>query len=413
MYMRESGLLSALQDQLAFFQSGGYGYTHRSTWRPTLLIRDSPLCLKAVSPGRRPCTECAVFPLVPPEKRNLLLPCHHIPLNEAGDTIAKLYAAGTQEELDRAFRDWLCATIQRLKGKGEASAMKVLESRTAISFKNILFLTDFTAASQAAFSYALAFARHFDARLYPAHVVPPLTPTEIGLPAESDVLMKIEDERRAALAELVKNQPVATTALVSQRSMKEAVPRWINEHGIDLIVIGTHGRKGFNRLFIGSTAEEIVRTATCPVLTVGPGVIPQKAGSLDINQIVFATSLNKENEPAVSYALSFARERDADLSVLHVLPSPAETPEDWNKLADSARGEMKKLVPRDETWPQKTDFFVEAGDTATWILEYADKLKAGLIVLGLSKKTNPSTHFRRGVAYRVISAAPCAVLTVR
>lgn len=410
--MRDSDLLSALQEQSVFFHRGGYGYTHRSSWRPTLLIRDSPLCLKATAPGAHPCAECMVFLMVPPEKRSLLLPCHNIPLNQAGDTIATLYAHGTQEELDRAFHDWLFATIQRLQER-EAGAMKVLESRTAISFKNILFLTDFTAASETAFSYALAFARHFDARLYPAHVVSPFLTTELETPVAADVLTKVEDERRTALAELVKNKNVASTVLVAQQSIEEAVPLWIKEHGIDLIVIGTHGRKGLNRFFLGSTAEEIVRTATCPVLTVGPGVTPQTAGPLDIKQILFAASLNKESEPAVSYALSFARERDADVAVLHVLPAPAGTLEDWKKLADIAQDEMKQLVPADETWPQKTNFFVEAGNTATWILEYARKLPVGLIVLGLSEKIKPSTHFRRGVAYRVISSAPCAVLTVR
>ena len=115
--MPHSELLKALKQQLAFFDHGGYGYTYRSTWRPTLLIRDSPLCLNATFTRARPCRECILFSMVPPEKRDLLLPCHHIPLNQAGDTVAKLYADGGQETLDRTFRDWLHTTIQRLEEK--------------------------------------------------------------------------------------------------------------------------------------------------------------------------------------------------------------------------------------------------------------------------------------------------------
>jgi hypothetical protein len=58
---------------------------------------------------------------VPPEKRNLLIPCHHIPLNSTGDTIAKLYESGNQEQVDQVFHDWLRATIQRLE-KEEAQS---------------------------------------------------------------------------------------------------------------------------------------------------------------------------------------------------------------------------------------------------------------------------------------------------
>jgi nucleotide-binding universal stress UspA family protein len=282
--------------------------------------------------------------------------------------------------------------------------MKTLECSTAISFKNILFLTDFTPASETAFSCALAFARYFEARLYPAHAVTAFVPTELDVPVMPDILQKMEEDIRAKLTALVKNQGVSSTILVTLQDIEAAAPQWINEHGIDLIVMGTHGRKGVDRMFLGSTAESIVRTATCPVLTVGPGVTPQISGGLEIRKVLFATSLSKKTEPAASYAASFAREREADLTVLHALQTPAEARE-----IDA----MKELVPLNDSGYGKTEFFVEAGDAATIILKYANELRSELIVMGLSEKTKTSTHFRRGVAYKVISSAPCAVLTVR
>ena len=137
--------------------------------------------------------------------------------------------------------------------------MKTLERTTAISFKNILFLTDFTPASDVAFTYAVALARHFVARLYPAHAVIPYVPTELEAPVMPDILNQIESDKRAQLLELVKRTGVSNSVLVTRQDIEVAVPHWINEHGIDLIVMGTHGRKGVERLFLGSTAEAIVR----------------------------------------------------------------------------------------------------------------------------------------------------------
>jgi hypothetical protein len=113
--MAESELLAALKSQLAFFESGGYGHTYRSCWRPTLVIRDSPLCLHATFTPARPCRECVLFTMIPEEKRNSLIPCHHIPLNAAGETIATMYENASQERLDETFHDWLRAKIQDLK----------------------------------------------------------------------------------------------------------------------------------------------------------------------------------------------------------------------------------------------------------------------------------------------------------
>jgi nucleotide-binding universal stress UspA family protein len=125
--------------------------------------------------------------------------------------------------------------------------MKVLEYTTAISFKNILLLTDLTPASQAAFSYAVALARHFDARLYPAHVVVPFLSPELEAPRTPTLLEELVTEKRHELVERVRNTGTSYTALVSQDAIEQVVPKWINEHGIDLIVMGTHGRKGMDR----------------------------------------------------------------------------------------------------------------------------------------------------------------------
>lgn len=410
--MRDSELLRALKAELEFLRAGGYGRSFRSTWRPTLLIRDSILCPNADAHSRaKPCSDCKLMPLVPPKKRDALIPCHHIPLNAAGDTIANLYQTGTQDKLDHTFHDWLCATIQKIER--EVTVMKTLESITAVSFKNVLFLTDLTEASQAAFTYAVAFARNYGARIYPAHAVTPFLPTELEMPVMPDILKEVEAQRRQQLENMAKNAGTNYLALITEEPIEDAVPHWITEHGIDLIVMGTHGRKGVERFLLGSTAEMIFRKAACPVLTVGPHVSPQLKKELEIKSILFATDLSRPDESAASYAVALARERLAHLTMLHVLPDTTELDTDRARLTEFATAELKKLVPSNAEMWHEPEFLVEIGDPATQIINFAEKQRPDLIVLGLPKDKQFSTHFRSGVTYKIVSSVPAAVLTIR
>lgn len=114
-------LLQALKKERDFFQSGGYGRPFRSEWRSTLLLRDSPLCPDFAAAGAlNPCAACPLFLLIPKHKREDAIPCHHIVLNAHGETIASLYQKGSQELLDRAYYDWLCALIAGLEKRESA-----------------------------------------------------------------------------------------------------------------------------------------------------------------------------------------------------------------------------------------------------------------------------------------------------
>jgi hypothetical protein len=108
-------LLRVLRKEAAFFDAGRYGRPFRSRWRPTLLLRDSPACINYRDTGRQnPCRECPLFSMVPPGRQNELIPCHHIPLNVKGETVADLYAQGSQEFLDQLYRNWLEQKIKDL-----------------------------------------------------------------------------------------------------------------------------------------------------------------------------------------------------------------------------------------------------------------------------------------------------------
>src|SRR5215468_2744649 len=141
--------------------------------------------------------------------------------------------------------------------------MQALQTVNKISFKNILFLTDFSEASETALAYARGIAQHFGAQIYPAHACDPIILAEA--PAD-EVLAEVAENARQQLMLLAQENAFTGTPLFVQGSIETAVPRWIDEHGIDLIVMGTHGRRGLKHFLLGSVAETIFRSATCPVL---------------------------------------------------------------------------------------------------------------------------------------------------
>ena len=286
--------------------------------------------------------------------------------------------------------------------------MQVLETTTNISFKNILLLTDFTEASQAAVAYAMGLARHFKARLFPAHACDPVLLTESF---DTAVVDKIVENTQQKLAGLIKEKDIAACPLFARGAIEALFPRWIEQNGIDLVVVGTHGRRGLQRLLLGSTAEFVFRNAPCPVLTVGPHVIARPYIDFKPEKVLFPTDLGPHAESGASYALSFARDAHARLTLMHVVQLQSALSSGRGNLVAGAREKLDQLVPYDaELWCEPK-FIVKVGDPAQVVLGYCEQEHPDLIVLGLPHERKFS-NFRTGVTYQLISSAPCPVLTV-
>ena len=288
--------------------------------------------------------------------------------------------------------------------------MQALQTVNKISFKNILFLTDFTDASQAALAYAMGFARHFGAQLYPAHACNPIILTETAAP---DILDEVEENSRRRLIALAKENNITGTPLFAVGSVAEAVPRWIAEHGIDLIVMGTHGRRGLKHFLMGSVAEAIFRAATCPVLTVGPHVTVRPYHDFKVEKILFPTDLGTHAEFATHYALSVAQENHAQITFMHVVTLEEAFQRDRTPLVTAAYKKLETLLPEDaKQWCQPA-LVVEVGDPAKELLGFAETERPDLIVLGLPAGKKFNGNFISGVTYNIVAQAPCPVLTVR
>src|SRR5579863_1610532 len=109
-------ILEVLKSELNFLKNGGYGRSVRTPWLPTSVFQDSLSCINFGDPNRTlPCQECILMQFVPPERRKEDVPCHHIPLDDLGETIHMLERWETQEEMEKVFEKWLTATIARME----------------------------------------------------------------------------------------------------------------------------------------------------------------------------------------------------------------------------------------------------------------------------------------------------------
>jgi len=288
--------------------------------------------------------------------------------------------------------------------------MQALQTVNKISFKNILFLTDFTEASQTALAYAMGFAKHFGAQLYPAHSCDPIILTETAAP---DILDEVEENSRRRLKDLAKENEITGTPLFARGPVADAVPGWINDHGIDLIVMGTHGRKGLKHFLLGSVAEAVFRHATCPVLTVGPHVNVRPYHDFKAEKILFPTDLGPHAEFATQYALSVAQESKAQVTFMHVVSLEDAFQRDRAPLVAESFKKLETLLPADAKQWCQPDLVVEVGDPIKELLGYANTERPDLIVLGLPAGKKFNGGFRTSVTYNLIAQAPCPVLTVR
>ncbi len=110
-------LLEVLKFELEFLEQGGYGRLPREAWRSRLIFEDSPTCPNFNSRDQVPCDECVLAPLFPEQAREENVPCDHIPITLAGDTLESLYRTGTQREIEDVLGAWLRKTIKRLEAE--------------------------------------------------------------------------------------------------------------------------------------------------------------------------------------------------------------------------------------------------------------------------------------------------------
>jgi nucleotide-binding universal stress UspA family protein len=283
----------------------------------------------------------------------------------------------------------------------------------SVSLSNILFAMDFTPGSLRAYPYAADIAMHYGGKVLVAHIVPP---------DEGDAVPSAEqirsDKLLAAAAEAGLNdslgrlREVPHEVLIDHGDICEKVLATADKCKIDLVVIGTHGWRGFKKLLKGSTAEKISCLTTRPVLTAGPRV----SRPVVFRRILYTTDLLDAAAHALPYALSLADEYEAELLFLHVNNDYSREPpvEASLRTFEFLRKHASEYSAM--RVPDRSNVIVDFGPTADLILEHAAKRDVDLIVMGLHHqvglKARIGAHLPGSTTYEVASQALCPVLAI-
>jgi nucleotide-binding universal stress UspA family protein len=292
----------------------------------------------------------------------------------------------------------------------------VIGERVCVSVRKILLATDFSSASEKACSYAKALARRFSSFVELAHVFDPSVVTTyeeavIGLPtnerrrSSNDKLERLRDDFSSCGIE------TRTISSEGHRPSSELL-RIAKEQDVELILAGTQSKSGVEKLILGSTAEDLIRNAECPVLTVGPKAKFLGDGPLTFKNIVYATDFTPEAATAAVYALSFAQDSGAHLYFCHVVDFEPASSVGRDFLANAFQTALKRMIPESSYDWCNPECVVEHGKAADAILRLAGSVQADLIVLGARKASFWLTHVERGLTPELLARAACPVMTI-
>src|SRR5712691_7094634 len=197
-------------------------------------------------------------------------------------------------------------------------------------FRNILFPTDFTAHARAALKYAAAFARSGGGRVVLFSVQSATVPENLlTLPErifeeqENRWLLQLRAEGKELLADPLL-AGLEVEPVIVEGEPAPAIARAVHDYDIDLVTVVTHGRKGLSRALWGSTAEEIIAEAPCPVLTIRPpqhDFVEHRGSHTEIrlNRILLATNFRPSSAAATQVATQLANQTGADLHAAYVI----------------------------------------------------------------------------------------------
>jgi nucleotide-binding universal stress UspA family protein len=297
-----------------------------------------------------------------------------------------------------------------------------------MEFRQILCPVDFSESSNRSLVHAAAIARWYSAHLTLLHVVPAF----VSVPITDGLGAPVPYAERISPEEVVEDMrrhlgpvgiPEGATLLARAGDAPTAIVAEAVSGLADLIVMGTHGRRGLDRLLLGSVTEAVVRQAPCPVLTVPPGVGAEGSAQVAFKRILCAIDFSPEALHGLDLALDLARQADGKVTLLHVLewlaeggprmPEGTDVAQLRHFLLDDATKRLQSLVEGEpQTWCE-IDPLVTFGRAYREILRVADEQAAEIIVMGAQGRGGAALALLGSNTQQVVRGASCPVLTVR
>ncbi len=295
-----------------------------------------------------------------------------------------------------------------------------------LRIKKILYPTDSSICAESAFAHALHLAERFGAELHILHAVVrhrqdpvnlgvsfPLNEEEISRQLHLDSHPLVEGREWDYQVPIIQ-------AEVQDVSASVAILDYADKHDIDIVVMATHGRRGMDRLLMGSVAEEVVRLATCPVFIVRacPELAELKPA---LKRILVPVDFSESSGLSILYAGELARAYGATLDLLHVIedavmphvygiePIAIDLPE----IETQTRQALQDLVAAAGSVAVPVEAHVALGYAQSEIKDFADKHDTDLIVIATHGRTGMKRLFMGSVTEQVMRSVHCPVFTVK
>src|SRR5215472_7222531 len=252
-----------------------------------------------------------------------------------------------------------------------------------ITIKNILCPVDFFPASNAAVNYAAGLAANYDAVIHLLHVVTPVPVSVYEYAIDSTAILKSVEEASVDemknLAARVKGMGVAAETELVVGDVYDEIKRSIDVLKPDLIVMGTHGRRGVERWFMGSTTEKLLRHSPVPLVTIS--AMGDRAFNMPrFRRILVTTDFSDGTPDALAYAFSVAQENESQITLLHVVHDVAA--DISGKYCDSVikgvEKQLQDLVPPEAKNWCEVETRVETGVPYRTILRTIEDEKVDL-----------------------------------
>jgi len=305
-----------------------------------------------------------------------------------------------------------------------------------IQLKNILFPTDFSRCANQALDHAVFIAKKYHANIHKLHAIvlhdhfPFLSNLDYQ---KDDLLIQYDDNVKKRIAKLAKGKMkvdwetrrnIGINITMEQQhgnSPSEVILDYAKEKDIDLIVMGTHGRRGMGHLVLGSEAESVVRLSSCPVLTIREHEKPIDMKKID--KILVPIDFSEHSKQVLSHAKEIAYVYGAKLQLLHVfelkahpfyiemshVPTFDYIPEIENKCK-----EQLECLYNEAPGPDvEVEYLTVQGHPVSEIIKYVKGENPDLIVIATHGLTGIKYFLLGSVAEKVVQLAPCPVLTIK
>jgi len=276
-----------------------------------------------------------------------------------------------------------------------------------IAPKQVVVATDFSPASSAAVSFARRVAQILKAKVTLLHIFQYVPKHRYKVPVEwmVEIIRRDVRSRMKEAKSLLVQAGIDTEFMVLEDGIPaQQIISFTRGCDSPLLLMGTHAFGGMERFLLGSTAEEVLREAECPVITVGPHVECGRESHARVQNVLFATDFSEHSLAAIPFMLVLQQACGAHVRVLHVSGDyvPGET-------ESKQFGPIRKALQSIESAEYVT---LQGANVSQAVVNEAERYPADLVVLGVRRAPEAATHLAPKIAFQIIVAAPCPVLTV-